>query len=303
MATKLSQDLWKTKVVLYLFCEGAGAGCYFIAVLADFFKGSLSLFVKPGLISGVVLVILGAVFLWLDLGKKERFYWVFRNPKTSWIGRGAIFVTLFLALGVSYILSSIWPSTWLNGVHVLKLVWGSLSALFALAIAIYPGMLLKSFNHFKFWDNPMIVLLFTIISLLSGMAILLLIPFAAALRTGTTTELLVSIRLGLSIGTGLLLAEIVTLVVYLVPYAAGSSEQVPLLRLTQGDLRHYFIATAVVGWILPLIFLPVGLFAGGESLVPISLISVMFLLVGSLLTRHILLVAPTREIPFLPGLM
>jgi len=305
MIDELRQDYWKTKVALYFFFEGAGAGCYFVAILAHLLKGPLSLFAKSGLIAGVMLVILGAIFLWLDLGKKGRFYWSAKNPKTSWIARGVILVSLFLLLGITYIANSIWPLTWLNGAYILRAVWGGITALLALAISIYPSMLLKSCKPFKLWDSSIIVVLFVMLSLLTGVAILLLVPFTTGFKLGITTEILSSLRFGLAVCNGLLLAEIITLGVYLFSlYETGSSEKASILRLIQGDLRPYFALMIVMGWILPLILIPAGLFTNSTGMITaVSLISAIFLIVGALIARYVLLTAATREPPLLPGLM
>ena len=305
MSIDLSQFPWRMKVALYFFFEGAGAGCYFISILLELLRAPLSALAGVGLVMGVVLVLLGAAFLWLDLGKKTRFYWSVMNVKKSWIARGVVFVTLFLVLGVSYILCAIWPSVWLDEVYLLKVAWGSLSALFALAISVYPAMLLKSCKPFKLWDNAMIVVFFVILSLLTGMATLLVVPFVASLKLGITTEILNSFRFGLAVCNGLLIAGIITFGIYLHSvYVATISGRASILKLMQGEFRSLLIVTVIVGWILPLVFVSVGLFTGSAvKTVWVSLTSVILLLAGSLLIRYILLAAATREVPFLQDLM
>lgn len=305
MTSELDQKHWKVKAALYFFFEGGGAGCYFIAVLVYLVTGWLSTFAGYGLAVGIVSVIIGAAFLWFDLGKKWRFFWAVKNPTMSWIARGIILVAIFLLLAASYTICSVWPLAWLDRMYSLKVAWGGVSALLALAILTYPSMLLRSCKPFKLWDNPMVVVLSVILSLLTGMAMLTLVLFGTILQTGITPYLSSLIRFGLAACNGLLLAEIITVVIYsLCAYGFGNSGRASILRLLGGDLRAYFVATVVVGWISPLVFISVGLFAnGGAVTVWISLPSAILVLAGALLMRYLLLAAATREAPFLQDLM
>ncbi len=302
MIDERSQSPWGMKVALYMFFEGAGAAGWLFVFFWGLLSRLPSLFVLPSLITAVGLVLLGVAFLWLDLGKKRRFYLAMFSMNRSWISRGTFMVSLFLILSMAYILISVWPSPWLREAYVAKMVLAGASILTAAAITVYPGLLLRSCKPFKLWDSPLIVVLSVVLSLLSGMAVALLVVSSIALVSDVAAKSMALLQAGLGLSGGLLLGSIVTFIIHLaINYGMGGLARVSVLRLLQGNLSSQFIFATVSGWILPLVLIFPALSVDGTGRVLLSAISAIFLLIGSLLLRHILLVAPLRDtIPDIP---
>jgi hypothetical protein len=76
------------------FLTGSGAGAWLVAVLLG---------LTTGLMMGFALVAVGAFFHLLFLGRPERFWRMMKGFATSWISRGIIGVTLFLASAAFYL--------------------------------------------------------------------------------------------------------------------------------------------------------------------------------------------------------
>src|SRR3990172_2392993 len=89
------QREWGILVINYLFLGGAGAGLF----LSSLLFGS-----TWGEIAGLVALMVATLFLLLDLGRPERFWRAFMRPRTSWISRGSIAITVLVALGGLHVL-------------------------------------------------------------------------------------------------------------------------------------------------------------------------------------------------------
>jgi formate-dependent nitrite reductase membrane component NrfD len=303
MLDERCQSPWGMKVALYMFFEGAGAAGWLFVIFWDLLGRLPGLFALPCLITAVSLVLLGVIFLWLDLGRKRRFYLAVSYLNSSWVSRGSLMVTLFLILSVVYIVISVSP--WLRDAHAAKAVIGVISVLTAAAITIYPGLLLRSCKPFKLWDNPLFVVLCVVLSLLGGAAVTLLVVSGVALASDTAPRSMPILQAGLGLSGGLLLSSVVTLIIHLaINYGMGGIARVSVLRLVQGSLSSRFILATVSGWILPLVLIFPALSFNGTGRIFFSGISAISLLIGSLMLRYLLLVAPVRDtvpdIPFLP---
>jgi formate-dependent nitrite reductase membrane component NrfD len=302
MIDERSQSPWGTKVALYMFFEGAGAAAWLLVFFLGLLSRLSSLFILTSLFTAVALVLVGVVCLWLDLGRKDRFYWAMSSLNRSWISRGTFMVILFLVLSVAYILISVWPSPWLREAYMVKRVLEGMSVLTAAAITVYPGLLLKSCKPFKLWDSPLIIVLSVVLSLLSGVAVTLLVVSSVALGSDTAARSMALLQVGLGLSGGLVLGSTVTFIIHLaINYGMGGLARVSVLRLLQGNLSSQFIFATVSGWILPLVLIFPAFSADGTGRVLLSAISAISLLVGSFLLRHLLLVAPLRDtVPDIP---
>jgi polysulfide reductase chain C len=177
------QREWKWGIAIYLYLAGMGAGSYIIGLIMDWLGYTPS---KPGiflgypidlskaiLLWGPVLVAVGAPFLILDLGRKERFLYACRNPRTSWVARGFIILSIFMIVGIIVLGLSILPLG-LGEKTILQWALEITSLIFAFATALYTGILLKSVKYVSLWNTPLLPLLFLISSLSTGsMGILL----------------------------------------------------------------------------------------------------------------------------------
>ncbi len=194
-ATKPQQE-WKTIIAIYLFLAGMGAGSFIIGMLIHWLGVQLNPLSIPSIESiglplnlgrlpilwGPILVAIGAPFLILDLGIKWRFFYACLNPRTSWVARGFIILSVFIVLGLLIFVKSLIPVKWLYPESKLWLFLEGIALLFAFATALYTGILLKATKSVPLWNTSLLPLLF----------------LASALSTGT-----MSIILSL-LGTGLI---------------------------------------------------------------------------------------------------
>jgi formate-dependent nitrite reductase membrane component NrfD len=281
------QKEWGWLIILALFFTGSGAGSFFFALIL----GS-----PTRMLTGVILVLVGALFLLADLSRPLSAWRVILRPQSSWIARGAIGITCFFALGVLHMIAlSIRQGGWtfLSGAPwttgpVWLMVLGLLAGAAALFVAAYPGFLLGSMRAIPFWNTAVFPVLFMISGLLCGLGEIYLMPLQWEGQTWGLT-ILKSLSIGLIILGFLLLLSLILTV-----HTETTRESVKLL--TRGSLSAQFMAGVIgVGVIVPLIVL-VLVFGGstGTSLLPIAGI---LLTLGMLLFRYSILRAGIYTTP------
>jgi len=154
------QREWGWLVITYLFLGGAGAGLF----LASLYMGHPW---AEGL--GLVLLLLGTLFLLLDLGRPERFWRAFLRARTSWISRGCYFITVLTLLGILDLMLQMSGGD--PGVRWLVKL-GAAAA--AVAVMIYTGFVLSPSPAIPFWNSTFFPVIFFAYSLLAGIDFLIL---------------------------------------------------------------------------------------------------------------------------------
>ena len=182
------QKEWKEIIAIYLYLAGMGAGSFVIGTLINWmgakltpsFLPSIDLFGYALNLSGVsilwgpIMVAIGAPFLILDLGIKWRFMYACLNPRTSWVARGFIILSIFIILGLALLAKSLLPFKWLHAESVLWRIPEIIAFAFAFGTAIYTGILLKATRSIPLWNTNLLPLLFLVSALSTGsMAIIL----------------------------------------------------------------------------------------------------------------------------------
>ena len=120
------------------------------------------------------MVAIGAPFLILDLGIKWRFMYACLNPRTSWVARGFIILSIFIIFGLVLLAKSILPFEWLHADSTLWRIPEVIALIFAFATAIYTGILLKATKSIPLWNTSLLPILFLVSALSTGsMAIIL----------------------------------------------------------------------------------------------------------------------------------
>jgi formate-dependent nitrite reductase membrane component NrfD len=119
-------------------------------------------------------VAIGAPFLILDLGIKKRFLYAALNPRTSWVARGFLILSIFIVLGVVLLAKSVFPIEWLHTESTFWTIAELVTIAFAFATALYTGILLKATKSIPLWNTYLLPLLFLVSALSTGsMAIIL----------------------------------------------------------------------------------------------------------------------------------
>src|SRR5512142_707628 len=165
--------VWGPLIAWYLFLAGMGAGAYVIGYAASLLGEKYQPLVKPGVFLGAPLVAIGSLLLLLDLGNPLRFYLGFLRPGNSMISVGIYIISVFIVLGGIHLLALLFKQIKL-GERALKWLSG-LAAVFALATAIYTGLLLGVVKAVPFWNTPMLPLLFLVSAVSTGAGAVLVV--------------------------------------------------------------------------------------------------------------------------------
>jgi formate-dependent nitrite reductase membrane component NrfD len=231
---------------------------------------------------GMSLVIIGAVLLFIELGRKKRFYMVPMNA-SSWISRGSWFLTIFIVFGLIYLFSAY--LVYFNADSIVVKGIGVIAALSTIFVMSYTGFLFGAAKRIPLWNASGLPMLFFFSSLYTGMAIILLI--APLFETGTTETLRPLVIVGLI----LILLQMIALGTFLGTAAHGGStisESVHLL--IKNPL--FVNLVLVVGLLIPLGLL--GYQAITNKAFMLSIPAGFFLLIGGLYLRHGILRAGLR---------
>jgi len=170
------QTEWGWLAALDFFFGGIGAGLFLLALYLDFKK--FKALAKISALLGPIFVIAGVICLAIELGRPERFTLVFTKLGTSWISGGALFNTVFILFGLGYALSEYKWFGWLpwRKETALGKAIGAIAGIFAFLVAMYPGFVLATSVGIPFWVSPMIPVLFITYALVTGAAVILLLP-------------------------------------------------------------------------------------------------------------------------------
>jgi formate-dependent nitrite reductase membrane component NrfD len=96
------------------------------------------------------------------------------NPRTSWVARGFIILSIFIVFGLILLAKSILPFEWLHTGSVLWWILEIITFAFAFGTAFYTGILLKATKSIPLWNTYLLPLLFLVSALSTGsMAIIL----------------------------------------------------------------------------------------------------------------------------------
>jgi formate-dependent nitrite reductase membrane component NrfD len=184
------QEEWKGIIAIYLYLAGMGAGSYIIGALINWLINPSRLvpiwglpldLAKAVLLWGPILVAIGAPFLILDLGIKRRFLYACLNPRTSWVARGFLILSIFIVLGLVHMAKSVLPFEWLHPKSSFWYFLEGLTFLFAFATALYTGILLKATKSIPLWNTYLLPLLFLVSALSTGSMAIILSTLGAGL--------------------------------------------------------------------------------------------------------------------------
>jgi len=301
------QKEWKWEIAIYLYLAGMGAGAYVIGVGLGWLGYHLNpsetiLFwsipfdlSKAALLWGPLLVALGAPFLILDLGKKDKFFSACLNPRTSWVARGFLILSVFILLGLANFVRSILAFPWLAERSALWIVLEGISVIFALATAIYTGILLKSVKYVPIWNTPLLPALFLVSALSTGSmgVVLTTMGYGLFFQQGSPLDPLIPQIIGIE--QILILIEGIVLALYLFSKSRVKDQGAISVRLlVSGDLKVLFWGGIVaIGFIFPVLL---EYLYSHLPAYPVLLIATgLFLLTGGFLLRLAVLASGIKE--------
>jgi polysulfide reductase chain C len=270
------QEEWKGMIAVYLYLAGMGAGAFIIGTLIgwfnvkldppilssiDLFGLTLNLSTVP-ILWGPVMVAIGTPFLILDLGIKWRFMYACLNPRTSWVARGFVILSIFIVLGLALLAKSILPFEWLHPGSVLWRIPEIIAFIFAFGTAIYTGILLKATKSIPLWNTGLLPLLFLVSGLSTGsMAIIL-----STMGTGLFSHDASALKVLIYAVQILLVIESIVLFLYLVDrYRVSEQGKDSVRLLLHGEKKFIFWGGDVLlGLIIPLVLIGIAAFSHGN---------------------------------------
>ena len=254
-----AQTKWSWLIAAYLFLAGVGGGAFVAGALANYFGWGAE-FSKIGILLGFPCVFIGTMFLIADLGTPINFWRAYAKPKTSWIARGTIIITIFMFIDFFYIVLYIWPfPDVLKDSTALRHAFNLFGILFALGTMVYTGILLGASRPIAFWSTAMLPLLFLVSAMSTGIMAIILIATIQGIKE---PALAIFERIDII----LIIGEILVLIFYLqgthrVPESRASAQLV--LRGAVAPL--FWIGVAILGLLIPLLLELHGVFGGGAN--------------------------------------
>ncbi len=299
------QEEWKGMIAIYLYLAGMGAGSFIIGTLigwfnvkldlpilssVDLFGHALNLSSVP-ILWGPVMVAIGAPFLILDLGIKWRFIYACLNPRTSWVARGFIILSIFIVLGLILLAKSVLPFEWLHPESVLWRIPEIIAFIFAFGTAIYTGILLKATKSIPLWNTSLLPLLFLVSGLSTGSMAMIL----STLGTGFFSHDARALKVLMGGEQVLVVVEGVVLYLFLSRrYRAAEQGKDSVRLLLFGEIKMIFWGGVVVlGFIFPVILENIASFFPGN--VALIFVAGTLLLWGGFFLRLGILRAGIRE--------
>ncbi len=284
------QKEWNEIIAIYLYLAGMGAGSFVIGTLINWFVNpSRRVYLwdfpfdlaKAALLWGPILVAIGAPFLILDLGIKKRFLYACLNPRTSWVARGFIILSIFIILGLALIAKSVLPFGWLHTESLLWTILEVIALVFAFGTAIYTGILLKATKSIPLWNTYFLPILFLVSALSTGsMAIIL-----STLGTGLFSHDAGALKVLMGAEQVLVVIEGIVLYLFLSRrYRAAEQGKDSVRLLLFGEMKMIFWGGVVfLGFIFPVVLENIASFFPGNFVLIFA--AGIFLLCGGFFLR------------------
>lgn len=245
---------WGWEITVYFFLIGTAAMTFVYAaapaVFGNVFGGiarSMEPFQKTGMLAALALLLISGPLLIVDLGVPERFlYPILHFHWTSPLSWGALFLPLFGLCIVGFL-----AALWFDQPQLLKPI-GILGMLLSLSMPLYTGLDLMVHQTRELWSNPTIPVLFVILSVTSGTALVSLIQLARGQFDARTFEFLhwfLYVSLGVTLA--LFLGELVTLL-----YGSEELQQAWIL-INQRFWVQFWVMTFGLGILVPFLLMMV----------------------------------------------
>ena len=246
-----------------IYLGGVGGGLFIASVVFGWQIGLL-------LGVGITAILKGGAHL-LFLTRPLVCWRIFWKPQTYWISRGMYFVLLFTIFGLAYY--------FIGGVTLM-----AISVFFAFCLIMYTGFVLLASRPISFWNNPLLPILFILVSLGSGISLMETINVFSPQDISNHELLAVA-------GPWVVSITALIILVYLAGnYYSSIAAKESVIYLVKGPLAPLFYTGVVfLGIILPLVILISAYF----EIVPLSALAVAGIseLVGAFILRYSILKA------------
>jgi formate-dependent nitrite reductase membrane component NrfD len=292
------QHEWGWFIAAYLFLGGVGGGAYTIAAINSFLGTNLGPSTTVGLWIAFPALLIGTLFLIVDLGSPSRAFLAGVKPKTSWIARGTWIISMFMVLSFLHLILSQFTGIGetaggKTAVNIIAIA-GIVSAIGTMA---YTGILLGASKGIPFWRSGIVPVIFVVSAMVTGHFAIML---GMALYDNTIAALLPLKTMALE-AAGLVVLEVLAILFFLQaafrqPDPRESAERILRKRMF---VIGYFILGLAAPLILMLIVYGSSMEAGVSGIFAIMAIGAILGLIGGLILRQAVLICgalPTLNI-------
>ncbi len=291
------QHDWGWLVAVYLFLGGVGGGAYTIAAINSFLGASLELSTALGLWIAFPALLIGTLFLLVDLGSPTRAILAGVKPATSWIARGTWIISIFMVLSFLHLVlhqftnvgETSGGSTLINIIAVAGIV-------FAIGTMAYTGILLGASKGIPFWRSGIVPVLFVISATVTGhFAIMLGMAFF-----GDTASLVMPFKTMALEAVGLVVLEILAILFFLQAAFRQPDPRESAERILRK--RMFVIGYFILGLAVPFVLMLSVYFSrveAGSGVTATVIIGAILGLAGGLILRQTVLICgalPTLNI-------
>jgi len=290
------QDDWSWLIAVYLFLGGIGGGAYTIGAINSFLGESLELSTTVGLWIAFPALLIGSLFLIADLGTPSRAALAAMKPKTSWIARGTIIISIFMVLSFLHLVLRQFTSVGETGggAIVIRIITVA-GVVFAIGTMAYTGILLGASKGIPFWRSAVVPVLFVISAVVTGHFAIML----GVALFGDASATMTPVRAMALEAAGLVILEVLAIVFFLQaafqqPDPRESAERILRKRMF---VIGYFILGLAAPLILMLLVYRSTSEAGG--MLAVVVIGAVLGLIGGLVLRQSVLICgalPTLNI-------
>lgn len=254
-------------MAIAFFLGGISGGLYLVSLAFDSLPGMF--------IAWLAALLMGIVDL-AHLSKPLRFWRMLLKPRTSWITRGFIFITLFIGCAAIQLALGFWlPGT------AWETVFKVCAGVLAFGVAIYSGFVLSYVGAIRLWNSAIVPILFFTAGLTGGMAILL------ATSLGDSVSRVIAMS---SIMLVILIIYAVFMAIYLWVATYGSSAaRESVMRLLRGSVAPVFwIGIVLLGIVIPVALLLAVTIALWASM-PALITAIACVIIGGVSLRYVIL--------------
>lgn len=294
----MSEFVWDTIMVVYLFLGGLAGGSYTVGALADLFnKKEYRPFTKAAILSSFISIVLGLVMLVFDLKRFEvapvGILNVYTRFPTSIMSVGTWLITAFTLVSLLTVLV-----LFLDGEVLILRILEVVGIVLGLGTAAYTGILLSFARGVPFWHSGLLPWLFVLSGLITGIATsIIVIPIAGILMPGAFGDFKAmwdsKIRFAGLIEYAFKYAQSLIVVEAVVTLLELLTTPSPSILLWGSGVSVYFYAYLLLALAIPLAIsiYNMKLMEEGkhETVIYITMLAIISVLIGGYLLRYVVL--------------
>lgn len=274
------QTIWGFREAFVFFLEGLSVTLFIAFAFLN---------VVPGMVLGIVLLIVAVLLLLSHLGHPLRAWMAIRNFRRSWVSRGTAVIGLFIGLGAIYIGAPLVLQ--IESVESLTVLMGLPLIVAGIFILLYPGFAMSASPAIPFWSSGLLPLLSLINGLASGGMVVLLTYVTVIRQIDTTVGSVDFVWLQQSI---LSVLAMITYIYMVTMRKAGAAASLSVTFLMTQEPLLFWVLAIGAGLVLPITFIALTL---TFNVAPVGLLWVAAVarLVGDVSSRYAFLKAGIYE--------